>query len=83
MFVIDISIRLIQHGEIQFSLVAQSCPTLCDPMECSRETDRVLEDESKEIAPSLLSLPSAYESYLQSPELLGSQRTIGNKNNIV
>ena len=23
------------HGSIQFSSVAQSCPTLCDPMDCS------------------------------------------------
>ena len=23
-------------SSVQFSLVAQSCPTLCDPMDCSR-----------------------------------------------
>ena len=51
-------------------------------MDCNRETGRVLEDKNKEFAPSLLSLLPAYESYLQSPELLRFQRTIGNKNNI-
>ena len=25
-----------QHGEYQFSSVAQSCPTPCDPMNCSK-----------------------------------------------
>ena len=25
----------LQHQSIQFSLVTQSCPTLCDPMDCS------------------------------------------------
>lgn len=51
-------------------------------MDCSKEIGRVLQDKSKEFAPSLPSLPPAYESYLQSPELLGSQKTIGNKNSI-
>ena len=52
-FVIDISIRLTQCREIQFSLVSQSCPTLCHPMDCSKEIGRVLQDKSKEFAPSL------------------------------
>ena len=37
-------------------------------MDCNRETGRVLEDKSKEFAPSLLSLLPAYESYLQTTE---------------
>ena len=28
-------IAFLKGPEIQFSLVAQSCPTLCDPMNCS------------------------------------------------
>ena len=30
----NISITIVRHS-VQFSLVAQSCPTLCDPMNCS------------------------------------------------
>ena len=26
---------MIVHGSVQFSSVAQSCPTLCDPINCS------------------------------------------------
>ena len=29
------TIALISHAKIQFSSVSQSCPTLCDPMNCS------------------------------------------------
>ena len=27
--------RKTENGDVQFSSVAQSCPTLCDPMNCS------------------------------------------------
>ena len=30
------------HGEYQFSLVAQSCPALCEPMDCSAPGSPVL-----------------------------------------
>ena len=29
------TVKDIQETEVQFSLVAQSCPTLCNPMDCS------------------------------------------------
>ena len=32
---IFISLELITKSSVQFSSVAQSCPTLCDPMDCS------------------------------------------------
>ena len=36
-FIADFSLhQVLNNVESQFSLIAQSCPTLCDPMDCSR-----------------------------------------------
>ena len=36
---IFLSVSIVNRISVQFSLVAQSCPTLCDPMNCSDPVD--------------------------------------------
>ena len=41
-FECDVTMIIVEDWTVQFSSVAQSCPALCDPMDCSIEDDRRL-----------------------------------------
>ena len=72
----------VQFSSVQFSLVAQSCPTLCDPADCSTprlpcpsQSPRVCSDScllSPSCYPTISSSATPFSSCLQSFPAPGS-----------
>ena len=69
----------------QFSSVTQSCPTLCDPMNCARQAS--LSNTNSQSPPKLMSIefvmPSSHlilcQPLLLLPSILPSMRVISNE----
>ena len=74
-----------QEGSVQFSLVAQSCLTLCDPMDCS--TPGLPVHHNSRSLPKLMSIESVMPSnhlilccpLLRLPSIFPSSRVFSNE----